>query len=200
MLRLTRELADGRFSVILQPRGGLDYFSPDLDKARAQLAAVTALMDDIEPEDPSSPGMIHVVSYSEASHLADPAVIDESIRITRHALAGYRALRARGDVDDMRRNPEVIQRTAELVSEVRELIRAIEIHVHDAVSVYGLYRAFADGFLPVPHLWLGREEFARAVDWRTELVRGSVRLVDGAGKPMSVAARVRRITGREGPQ
>jgi len=51
----------------------------DLQKAKAQLAAVTALMDDIEPQDPNSPPIIHVVSYCEASHLADPAAVNESI-------------------------------------------------------------------------------------------------------------------------
>lgn len=49
MLRLVRQLEDERFRVILQPRAGLDSFSPDLLRARAQLAAATALMDDIEP-------------------------------------------------------------------------------------------------------------------------------------------------------
>ena len=68
LLRSCGNLEDDRFRVILQPRGGLDYFSPDLDKAKAQLAAVTALMDDIEPQDRHSPPLIHVVSYTEASH------------------------------------------------------------------------------------------------------------------------------------
>ena len=37
-LRLVRDLESPSFSVMLQPRGGLDYFSPDLDHAKAQLA------------------------------------------------------------------------------------------------------------------------------------------------------------------
>ena len=83
---------------MLQPRGGLDYFSPDLDHAKAQLAAVTALMDDIEPHVRTSPHIIHVVSYSEAAELASPEIVNESIQITRHALESYRALRAKGYV------------------------------------------------------------------------------------------------------
>jgi len=86
MLQLVRELEDDSFRVILQPRAGLDYFSPDLEKAKSQLAAVTALMDDIEPSDELSPPLIHVVSYAEGSHLATAAVVDESIKITRQAL------------------------------------------------------------------------------------------------------------------
>jgi hypothetical protein len=191
-LELLRELQDERFQVILQPRGGLDYFSPDLDKARAQLAAVTALMDDIEPHNAASPPIIHVVSFSEASHLADPPVIDESIQITRHALAEYRRLRARGEVDDMTSHPEVQARTADLLAEARAVINAIETAVPEPYSAEGLYQVFAAGFLPVPYLWECRDEFARAVRWPTRLIRGSVKVVDENGLPLPVADRLRR--------
>lgn len=192
-LALLRELENERFEVLLQPRGGLDYFSPDLDKARAQLAAVTALMDDIEPHRPDSPPVIHVVSFSEASHLADPPVIDESIQITRHALAEYRRLRARGDVDDMTSHPEVQARTVELLGEARAVLDAIETAVPEPYSAEGLYRVFAAGFLPVPYLWECRDEFARAVQWPTRLVRGSVKVVDENGLPLPAADRMRRM-------
>jgi hypothetical protein len=191
-LELLRELEDERFAVILQPRGGLDYFSPDLDKARAQLAAVTALMDDIEPHNPASPPIIHVVSFSEASHLADPPVIDESIQITRHALTEYRRLRACGDVDDMTTHPEVQTRTAELLAEARAVLGAIETTVPEPYSAEGLYQVFAAGFLPVPYLWECRDEFARAVQWPTRLIRGAVKVVDANGLPLPVADRLRR--------
>jgi hypothetical protein len=193
MLRLVRELEDERFAVILQPRGGLDYFSHDLEKARAQLAAVTALMDDIEPQDPHSPPLIHVVSYSEASHLADPPVIDESVKITRWALEEYRRLRAKGDVDDMSRHAEVRERTEALLEEARAVIRAIESRVPDAYTAEGLYRVFAEGFLPVPYLWECREEFARATKWRTNLIAGSVRIVDDNGAPLPAGQRLRMM-------
>jgi len=209
MLHLVRELEDGRFRVVLQPRGGLDYFSHDLAKARAQLAAVTALMDDIEPwwhrrpacddsgqrpEPPApSPPVIHVVSYSEASHLADPAVVNESIQLTRHALDEYRRLRAAGDVDDMAAHPEAARRTAELLAESRTILRAIEAQVSHPYSAQGLYQVFARGFLPVPYLWECRDEFARATQWRTRLVRGAVKVVDADGNPLSAAERMAQV-------
>ena len=49
MIKLVRGLEDNQFSVLLQPRAGLDYFKTDLHEAKIQLAAVTALMDDIDP-------------------------------------------------------------------------------------------------------------------------------------------------------
>ena len=191
MLRLIREMEDDHFAVILQPRGGLDYFSYDPEKAKAQLAAVTALMDDIEPGDPLSPPMIHVVSYSEGSRLADPPVIDESIQITRFALEEYRRLRKKGDVDDMTDHVEVRLRMADLLEQARTIIAAIELNVPDPYSAGGFYRIFADGFLPVPYLWECRQDFIKATQWRTKALGGAIKVVDETGAVISAADRVR---------
>ena len=196
-LQLVRELEDDSFRVILQPRAGLDYFSPDLEKAKVQLAAVTALMDDIEPSDELSPPLIHVVSYSEGSHLATPAVVDESIKITRQALGQYRLLRSKGLVDDMTDRAEVVSRTAELRDDAREVLRAIEAHVPSPYTAEGLYRIFAMGFLPVPYLWECREEFEAATRWSTRVIRGSVKVVDENGVAIRAGDRMRLIG--EGP-
>ena len=194
MLTLVRELQDERFRVFLQPRGGLDYFSHDLAKAKAQLAAVSALMDDIEPHNPASPQIVHVVSYSEASHLADPDVINESIQIARHAIDEYRRLRAKGDMDDMTNHPEVATRTLPLLQDARTVIAAIESTVPDPYTAEGLYQVFAQGFLPVPYLWECREEFQNATRWPTRLIRGGVSVVDEQGVPMPAHERMRRIS------
>jgi hypothetical protein len=191
LLTLVRELEDERFQVILQPRAGLDYFSPNLERAKAQLAAVTALMDDIEPHNPNSPPIIHVVSYSEASHLADPPVVNESIQITIAALQEYRRLRAKGEVEDMSQHHEVKARTEELLREARIVLKAIEESIPAPYSAEGLYTVFWAGFLPVPYLWEGREEFAHAVRWQTRVIRGSVKVVDQQGMPVAVEQRVR---------
>lgn len=198
MLRLVRELEDDSFHVILQPRGGLDYFSPDLDKAKAQLAAVTAMMDDIEPGDGLSPPVIHVVSYSEASHLADPSVVNESIQITRCALEEYRRLRRKGQIDDMARHAEVNVRTDALVAGAAAVLGHLEAMIPQPYTAEGLYRVFASGFLPVPYLWECRDEFRHAVDWRTRLLRGAVEVVDDQGRPMAVVDRIRRIAASTG--
>ena len=61
LLHLMKDLEDDSFKVLLQPRAGLDYFKTDLEEAKVQLAAVTALMDDIDPHNEMSPPIIHVV-------------------------------------------------------------------------------------------------------------------------------------------
>jgi len=195
-LKIVRQLEDKYFSVTLQPRGGLDYFSHDLEKAKAQLAAVTALMDDIEPDDPTSPPMIHVVSYSEASHLADPPVINESIRITRHALVEYRRQKKNGNVENMSHNQEVQQRADHLFAEAQTLIKAMESAISDLYSPEGFYRVFQEGFLPVPYLWECRREFEKAVRWRTKALDGGVSLVDEDDRVITAAMRANIIAGQ----
>ncbi len=198
MLKLVRELEDDQFRIIYQPRGGLDYFSHDLNKAKAQLAAVTALMDDIEPNNPSSPEIIHVVSYSEGSHLADPHTVNESIQITRHALTEYRKLRQKGDINNMDEDTEVAARFAELVSGARTVMTAIETMVPDPYSAEGLYQILAMGFLPTPYLWECQDEFRNACQWQTRLIRGGVKVVDDKGLPMSVAERMIKTCEKHG--
>jgi hypothetical protein len=193
LLALVRELEDENFQVILQPRAGLDYFSHDMEKAKVQLAAVSALMDDIEPHDTGSPPIIHVVSYSEGSHLADPAVVNESIQITRFAFSEYRRLRKEGGMEDMSRHPEVLQRTQELLSGARALLKAIDSAIPAPHTAEGLYEIFRLGFLPVPYLWQGREEFERAAAWRTQIIKGSVKVVDEQGKVISPEERARAV-------
>jgi hypothetical protein len=185
ILTLIHELEDGRFSVFLQPRAGLDYFSPDLEKARIQLAAVSALMDDIEPGNPSSPPLVHVVSFSEGSHLADPSIINESIKITRSSIKEYRKLKTAGKVPDMVDSPEVSRRYKELLTGARTILKAIEKSVTRPYTAEGLHEILAAGFLPVPHLDRCREEFKQAVQWKTTLIQGSVKTIDAAGRPLS---------------
>jgi hypothetical protein len=194
-LFLVRELQGPAFRVIFQPRAGLDYFSPSPEKAKAQLAAATALMDDIEPLDSHSPPIIHVVSYSEGFQLADPAVINESIQITRHALQEYRRLRALGDIENMAENTGVKQRMEILIQETRIVLKAIDEYVSDVHTAQGLYRVFKMGFLPGPYLWEGRDEFERAVRWHTRMVRGGVQVVDENGAPIPVEKRISMTVG-----
>ncbi|MCX7776022.1 MAG: cobalamin B12-binding domain-containing protein [Spirochaetaceae bacterium] len=187
---LVRTLEGSDFRVYLQPRGGLDYFSPDEEKAKAQLAAVTAMMDDIEPDNPASPQIIHVVSYSEGYRLADPEVVEESVRITRHALEQYRVLKKKGDMPDFGHDPRVARRTEELISEARQMIDMLERTIPDTYSPSGLYAMLAAGVFPLPWLAACREEFAAAVNQRVQFMDGGVHVVDEEGRPLSVRQRL----------
>lgn len=182
MLKLVKELEDENFKVLLQPRAGLDYFKPDLYEARIQLAGVSALMDDIDPHNELSPPMIHVVSYSEASHLATPEIINESIQITQYSLKKYREMRKHGKIEDMSVNSEVSARSAELFASSKKIVSAIESCVNNTYSADGFYKIFAAGFLPVPYLWKETDEFRYAKNWKTKPIKGSVKVVDDNGR------------------
>lgn len=185
LLRLLNEIADKGFRIIHQPRAGLDYFKPELKEAKAQLAAVSALMDDIDPTNDLSPPMIHVVSYSEAAHLADPAVINESIRITKHAIDSWREERRKGYTADVIKNPEIREMEEELYSSAKHIIAVCEKLIPNLYSPDGFYLLFASGFLPVPYLWRDQDEFRSAIDWKTKVIRGRVRLIGENDLPLS---------------
>lgn len=182
ILNLIKPLRSRDFHVYLQPRAGLDYFSHDLNKAKIQLASVTALMDDIEPRNCLSPDIIHVVSYSEAAFLANPPVINESIKITRAAFTEYRNLRQAGGVADMHTNEDVALRTEKLVHGATVLIKQIEKSIPNCYSPEGFHNIFWAGFLPVPQLWGARDKFEFATTWKTRMVEGACCLVDSWNK------------------
>jgi len=188
-LELVRESEGNGFTVYLQTRAGLDYLAHDIDKAKTQLAAVTALMDDIEPANTLSPEIIHVVSYSEGNYLATPEIIDDSIKITRYALDSYRNLKKKGETFDIGQNPDVLDRRKYLIDGARQVISAIEQCIADPYSPEGLFAAFTMGFLPVPQLKYCREEFPEAVRWHTKLKRGGVDVYEG-GKIISPKERM----------
>ncbi len=177
MLRLVKELENKNFRVILQTRAGLDYFKPDLDIAKIQLAAVTAMMDDIDPYNKMSPEIIHVVSYSESLFLATPSVINESIQITRAALAEYRRLKHLGQIPDVNTD-DIYTRSNQLYNSAKKIIDVMEANINELYSPVGLYIAFASGWLPVPELWSDKAEFKFAKDWKTKLIHGETVIVD----------------------
>lgn len=193
MLRLVRELEDANFKVSLQSRAGLDYFAPDLDYAKIQLAAVTCLMDDIEPENNDSPEIVHVVNYCEAVRLATPPVIKESIQITLNALREYRLARAWGRVPNMKHDKETNERTDALYAEAKDAINFLETHIPNLYSPEGFYQVFTEGFLPVPYLMDQKRKFKKATQWHTAIKNGGIKVVDEGGKVVDTMSRYRKI-------
>ena len=177
LLTLVKSLEENDFRVILQTRTGLDFFKPDLDEAKIQLAATTALMDDIDPYNIYTPEIIHVVSYSEALFLSTPQILNESIKITRNALDRYRILKKKGLTPDVS-NTELNQKTTTLIESAKMIITAMESSIKDLYSADGLYMAFVAGWLPVPELWNNSEEYSHAKNWKSKRVHGGVELVD----------------------
>lgn len=193
MLKLVRELEDDTFHVSLQSRAGLDYFAPDLEEAKVQLAAVTCLMDDLEPENDNSPEIIHVVNYCEAVRLATPPIIKDSIRITLNALHEYRTARALGKIPNMKYDTEVKYREEALYSEAKSAIEMMEKAVPNLYTPEGFYKVFVEGFLPVPYLMDQKRKFPKATQWHTAIKDGGIKVVDDEGKVIDTIKRYRTI-------
>lgn len=190
LLSLVKELEDEHFKVYLQPRAGLDYFSPNLEKAKYQLASVSALIDDIEPYNEQSPDIIHVVSYSEAVSLATPEIINESIQITLSTIEEYRKFKKSNPDYLTNINNEVKPREFYLFDTVKKIRSIIEENISNPYNYEGLYEIFQRGILNAPYLWECREEFNKAVEFKTKIVNGSVTLIDKSGNEINIIEKV----------
>lgn len=193
MLRLVKELEDSEFTVSLQSRVGLDYFSTDLEEAKVQLAAATCMMDDVDPENEHSPEIVHVVNYSEAVHLANPKIIQESIKITLAALKAYRQARAIGSIPNMAYDTDTNYRTEQLYSEAKEAIALLEQHITNLYTPEGFYKVFTEGFLPVPYLMDHENKYPKATMWQTALKDGGMRVIDHNGNVINTIERYKKI-------
>lgn len=193
MLKLVRELEDDSFHVSLQSRAGLDYFAPDLEEAKIQLAAVTCLMDDLEPENDNSPEIIHVVNYSEAVRLATPPIIKDSIKITLNALHEYRLARSLGKIPNMKYDREVKDKEESLYNEAKESILLMEKAIPNLYTPEGFYKVFVEGFLPVPYLMDQKRKFPKATMWHTAIKNGGISVVDEEGKIINTVDRYKKI-------
>ncbi len=194
-LKLVRELEDVDFKVCLQCRAGLDYFSPDIETAKVQLATVTAMMDDIEPDNPESPEIIHVVSYSEAVRLATPPIIDESIKITLSALREYRTQKKLGLTYNTLHDIEIQERYNTLYENAKSAIQLLEKTFPDLYTPEGLFRVYDMGFLPTPYIFDPEHIFSNATKWRTVVANGGVKVVDENGKNIDTIQRYKDILG-----
>lgn len=193
LIKLVRELEDDTFKVSLQTRGGLDYFSPNLEEAKIQLAAVTCMMDDLEPENNDSPEIIHVVNYSEAVCLATPPIIKDSIKITLSALHAYRSARQMGTIPNMKYDAEVQYRYESLLYDAREAIRLLELNIPNLYSPKGFERVFKEGFLAVPYLMDQNNKWPKARMWKTAFKNGGICVVDEDGNAISTEDRYHYI-------
>lgn len=189
MIKLVRDLEDDNFEVSLQTRGGLDYFAPDLEEAKIQLAAVTCMMDDLEPDNENSPEIIHVVNYSEAVCLATPTIIKDSIKITLNALHTYRSARKMGLIPNMKYDSDAQNRYESLLHEASEAIQLLEDNIPNLYTPEGFEKVFKEGFLAVPYLMDQENKWSKATMWKTAIKNGGICVVDDQGEIISTKKR-----------
>tara|TARA_B100001142_G_scaffold316688_1_gene356746 strand:+ start:1 stop:675 length:675 start_codon:yes stop_codon:yes gene_type:complete len=188
LLSLVDELKDDQFKIIPQPRAGLSYFSPNLNKAKIQLGSVSMLMTDLFER--KSPEIIHVVSYSEAVELATPPIINKSSQITRSSIDSYLSDQETLDIFSPSAMAMVANMHNQLLFQAKVMIKHMERNFANLYTPEGCYNIYKAGYFPVPQLWHCRDEFRFATKWKTRIFEGQMLISDTDDKPMSIEKRL----------
>ena len=170
---LISELEDENFIVLKQVRAGLTHFSIDLDIAKGQLAASTILQMALKPQ------IVHVVSYSEASHAATPENVIESCKIVKGVLKNSLI-----DFPNLALDPRVIERKEYLKKEAKKAFNIISnIYNNQNSDPLTNPKILADivqkGILDAPHLRGNSEALGRV---KTMCIDGGFDIIDSDGK------------------
>jgi hypothetical protein len=115
MIEIIMPLVDESFTVFKETRTGLAYLSTNPTVAKGQLAASTVLQLSIQPH------IVHVVSYSEASHAANPDDVIESCKMVNNIIQD-----GVNNLPDYSLDPEIISRKNYLLEEAQVLLDAFE--------------------------------------------------------------------------
>ena len=162
---LLQTLVGDSFSVIKQVRTGIASFPLNLNKAKGQLAAATLIQLAIKPD------IVHVVSYSEASHAARPEDIIESCNIVEQVInTAYSSELNIIDDKIKKRKEELIKQARWIVNLIPGLARTPFEQENPFVNFKVLNRLIKYGIFDAPHL--KNNEFA--------LGRIKTKIIEGA--------------------
>lgn len=158
-------LIDNSFSVIKQVRTGLASFPIDLDKAKGQLAIATLIQLAIKPD------IVHVVSYSEASHAARPEDIIESCNIVDQVINTSFASKLNFiDKKIRRRKEELIREAQWIIDLIPRLAKTHEEQKNPRINHKVLNRLVEYGIFDAPHLKNNRFALGRI---KTRIINGA---------------------------
>ncbi len=143
-LDLIKQLEGPSFTVYREVRAGITSLPADEDEAKGHMAASAVYSMALKPH------ILHVVGFTEASHVVNPEVLIESCRIARGAV--HLALQGAPDPTS---DPAVLRRKEVLKFEADTLLRAIRILGADCPDPWSdpvaLTRAIQRGVLDTPH-------------------------------------------------
>jgi hypothetical protein len=180
---LIAELIDDEFTVFTQVRGGLAHFSADLNLAKGQLGASTALGLFLEPD------IIHVVGFCEAVHLARPEEVIESAQIVNGVLKDLLF-----GLPSIEGDAFIKERKEELKEEGRLILEAIrklgEKEEDSFTSPRVIAEAVRRGILDAPHLLGNPEALGRT---QTRVIKGVLRCVNEKGEIITEKERLRAL-------
>ncbi|GAB4311491.1 MAG: hypothetical protein Kow0069_11900 [Promethearchaeota archaeon] len=166
MDRLLNRLEGEDFRLIRQTRAGLASFPLDPDRAKAHLAATTAVQLAVDPD------VVHVVTHCEADHAARPADIVESVKVVEHVLERHSGRRSSlAELPAVKKRvDELVEQAAWVVEQVPRLVLPGEEAGDPYLNPKVLARLVYSGVFDAPHL----------VGNRFALGALQTRVVDGA--------------------
>ncbi|TFG19693.1 MAG: methionine synthase [Promethearchaeota archaeon] len=115
MIEIVSPLIDENFAVFKETRTGLAYLASDPTVAKGQLAASTMLQLSVQPN------IVHVVSFSEASHAANAEDIIESCNMVNKIIQD-----GVNNLPDYSQDKEINARKNTLIVQARVLLDAFE--------------------------------------------------------------------------
>ncbi|NHJ20382.1 MAG: methionine synthase [Candidatus Lokiarchaeota archaeon] len=144
---LLHSLTDNNFSVIKQVRTGLASFPLDLNKAKGQLAAATMVQLTLKPD------IVHVVSYSEANHVALPEDVIESCKIVDQVISRmYSSEINMIDSHILKRKEELIKQAKWIINLIPSLAKNKDERSNPYINPNVLNRLVKYGIFDAPHL------------------------------------------------
>ncbi len=144
---LLHELVDANFKIIRQTRTGLASFPLNLEKAKGQLAAATLIQLTMRPD------ILHVVSYSEASHAARPEEIIESCNIVDQVIDQVYSSKL-NVIDDRvtQRKEDLIKQARWIIDLIPSLTKSTDEIQNPYINLEALTRLVKHGIFDAPHL------------------------------------------------
>ncbi len=115
MIDIVFPLVDETFTVFKETRTGLAYLSTDPTVAKGQLAASTMFQLTVQPH------IVHVVSFSEASHAAKPKDIIESCKMVNNIVQD-----GVNNLPDYSQDPKILEQKNKLLFQAQILLDAFE--------------------------------------------------------------------------
>ena len=185
VLNLIAPLAGPEFRIWRQTRTGLLSYPLDLSAAGAHLAASVYLQMALKPH------LIHVVGFTEADHAATAEDVIAACKMARRAVEN-----ALAGAPDMTTDPQVQERSDELVSEAKITLEKIcnlsrpEV-IDPLADPSTLARAVSRGILDAPQLQ--KNPFALG-QLQTRIVNGKCLAIDKNGKPICEKERLKKVS------
>jgi glutamate mutase epsilon subunit len=180
-IELIESLHDETFTSLREVRvAGLLSYPVDPDFAKGQLAASVYVAMALHPD------IVHPVSYSEATHAATAKDVIKTCKITKQVIQNCLM-----GMPDMTKDPRVIKRKKELISEAHILLEAIyslgeDSHAFTSAEV--LEKAVHIGLLDTPHF---KGNPVACGEIKTALINGACYAVDELGEILTEETRIR---------